>query len=184
MIAGLILKDNLEEDSQIAFLGDKIESFSVTENSELVELIEEYEPEVIAANVGLEQPAEELSKDEQDLKDEGHIFTPDSHREKTVKRLQTLKAQITHETGLQPNFIRFEPQISAKELAIDGDKALEGYGVDASDIGSVGEFDAVVGAVTARFYQENQYEDLGVVVPEPVRNGREEDNKKNLDPRA
>lgn len=183
MIAALILKDNLEEDSQIAFLGDELESFSVKENSELIELIEEYEPELIAANVGLRQGKEELTKEEQELKEEGHIFTPNSHKEKTVKRLDALKAQLTHETGLQPKFIRFEPQISAKELAIDSDNALEGYGVDSSEINSVGEFDAVIGTVTARFYQENQYEDLGVIVPEAVREKDETESEHEPDPR-
>ena len=176
MIAGLILTDNIEQESQIAFLEDEVNSFSVNENSELIELIEEYEPELIAANVGLKQ-------EEQELKEEGHIFTPNSHREKIVKRLDALKSQLTHQTGLQPDFIRFEPQISAKELAIDSDKALKSYGVDTSEIDSVGEFDAVVGAVTARFYQENQYEDLGVVIPEAVRDKDETESEKELDPR-
>lgn len=183
MIAGLILKDNVEENSHIAFLEDELESFSVKENSELIELIEEYEPELIAANIGLKQGKEELTKEEQELKAEGHIFTPNSHREKTVKRLDALKAQLTHETGLQPDFIRFKPQISAKELAIDSDKALQSYGVDASEIDSVGEFDASIGAVTARFYQENQYKDLGVIVPEAVREKDETESEEELDPR-
>jgi hypothetical protein len=183
MIAGLILKNNIEEESQIAFMGEEVETFSVSENPELVELIEEHEPELIAANAGLEQGKEELTKQEKELKEEGFIFTPNSHREKKVKRLETLKAQITHETGLQPEFIRFEPQISAEELAIGGDEALESYGVDASDIGSVEAFDAVVGAVTARFYQENQHRDLGVIVPEAVRDKDETESEKELDPR-
>lgn len=183
MIAGLILKDNIEEESQIAFMGEEVETFSVNENPELVDLIEEYEPELIAANVGLEQSQEELTKQEKELQEEGFIFTPNSHREKTVKRLETLKAQIVHQTGLQIDFIRFEPQISAKELAIDSDQALESYGVDTSSINSVGGFDAVIGAVTSRFYQENQYQDLGVVVPEAVREKDETESEKELDPR-
>ncbi|AOV95095.1 hypothetical protein AQV86_04190 [Nanohaloarchaea archaeon SG9] len=184
MIAGLILKDSIEEESQIAFMDEEVKTFSVNENSELVELIKEYEPELVAANVGLEQGKEELTKQEQELQDEGFIFTPNSHREKVVKRLETLKAQIVHQTGLQPEFIRFEPQISAEELAIDGDRALESYGVDSSDIDSVEAFDAVVGAVTARFYQENQHWDLGVVVPEAVREKDGTESEKELDPRA
>lgn len=178
------MKDKVEEKSHLAFVGDGVECFSVNDNSEIIELLEEYEPEVIAADVGLKQAGEELTKDEEKLQDEGHIFTPNSHQEKTVKRLDALKAQLTHDTGLQPEFIRFEPQISAQELAIDGDKALEGYGVDSSGIGSVGEFDAVLGAITARFYQENQYEDLGVIVPEGVREEDETESDDGLDPRA
>lgn len=178
------MKDNTEVESFVAFMDEGLECHAVNENSEIVELLEENEPELIAANVGLEQSQEELTKQEKELKEQGYMFTPDSHREKLVKRLDALKAQLTHETGLQPEFIRFDPQISAEELAIDGDEALEGYGVDTSDIDSVGMFDAVIGCVTARFYQENQYEDLGVIVPEAMREEDPTESDVGLDPRA
>lgn len=183
MIAGLILKDNLEEDSYIAFLDEEVESFSVTENSEIVELIEEREPDLIVANVGLEQGQEELNKQEKELKEEGHIFTPNSHNEKVVKRLDALKAQTNQQLGLTPDFIRFDPDISARELAIDGDEALRSYSVDPSGIDSVGEFDAVIGCVTGRFYQENQSEEHGVVVPQAVREEDGTESDDGLDPR-
>ncbi|MFB6174584.1 MAG: hypothetical protein ABEJ87_01240 [Candidatus Nanohalobium sp.] len=184
MIAGLILKDKVGGKSFVAFLDEGLECFSVNENQEIVELFEEKEPDIVAANVGLEQSQEELTKQEEELQDAGYTFTPNSHREKLVKRLDALKAQLTHETGLQPEFIRFEPQISARELAVDGDEALESYGLDVSDIGSAGEFDAALGCVTGRFYQENQYVEHGVVVPEAVREEDPTESDDGLDPRA
>jgi hypothetical protein len=184
MIAGLILKNDVEEESFVAFMDEGLACFSVNENDEIIELFEEKKPDIVVANVGLEQGQEELTKQEQELQDEGYMFTPNSHKEKLVKRLDALKAQLTHETGLQPEFIRFGPQISAKELAIDGDEALESYGVDTSGIDSVGEFNAVLGCVTARFYQENQYKDFGVIVPEAVRDDDPTESDDGLDPRA
>ncbi len=178
------MKDDVEKDSFLAFLGDELSTFSVNDNSEIVELMEEYEPDLVASDVGMEQSAEEFTKAEQELKEEGHVFTPNSHREKSVKRLEALKNQMMHNSGLQPEFIRFEPQISARELAVDGDEALKSYGLDVSDIGSAGEFDAALGCVTGRFYQENQYVEHGVVVPEAVREEDPTESDDGLDPRA
>lgn len=184
MIAGLVLEDKTDKESFAAFLDDDLECFSFMDNGEILDLMEEREPELIVANVGLEQSGEELTKDEKQLKENGFVFTPNSHREKVVKRLDALKNQLMHQRGLKPEFIRFDPQISASELAIDGDRALEGYGINPSDIDSAGEFDAVIGCITGRFYQENQFQDLGVIVPKSIGDEDEEDPRKDLDPRA
>ncbi len=168
MIAGLILTSDGEKKCNIAFLGDKTETFSVKTNSEIVEKIEEFQPEIVAVNVSSEQSREEFTKGEKDLIESGYSFTPSSSETKKVKRLQSLKAEIEHKTEDLPDFIRFEPHITSEELALDSDKSLESIGVSADNIGSAKEFDAVVGAVTARFYQQNQYRDLGVIVPESL----------------
>ncbi len=68
--------------------------------------------------------------------------------------------------GSAPALIRFEPHITAGELAIHGDDGLESYGIDTSGIRSAEQFDAALGAVTARFYQQNQARDIGIIVPE------------------
>jgi hypothetical protein len=70
--------------------------------------------------------------------------------------------------GESPDIIRFEPSITAEQLAIHDDAGFKSLGIDTSGIRSARQFDAALGAVTARFYSQNQYEDLGVIVPESL----------------
>jgi len=176
MLCGVVLSETEDEDSSVAFLSDDVESFTVSSNEEIVELVKDRKPSIIAVNTGLEE-RRRLSDEEEELQEEGFIFTPAKDDVKRVRRFQALKAHIAHElTGDEiPEYIRFDPVITGKELAADSDSALGGYGVDPSDIDSSNEFDAALGAVTARFFQENQVRDLSVSVPVPLReeNGKE-----------
>ena len=169
MIAGLILSDNLDEDCSLAFLGENLETFQVETNEEIVELVEEKSPDVLAVDAGTEQGQKEFTKQEKELKEEGYIFTPNSHQKRKVERMQSLERHLNHSMGGQIEIIRFEPQITAKELAIDSEKDLRSIGVE-GEIGNVEEFDATLGAITARFYSQGQFDDYGVVVPEPLDN--------------
>ena len=166
MISGLILSDDGKINSEIAFLGDELKVFSLENNQEIVEKIKEFEPEIVAVNSASEIIREELSEQEEDLKEEGYNFTPSRTESKKIKRLQALKAVLNRDMMDSPEFIRFDPHITADQLAIDGDKALNSYGIDSSEINSARQFDAVLGSVTARFYQQEQFQDLGVIVPE------------------
>lgn len=168
MIAGIVLKDDVEKESLIAFLGEEVESFTASTNEDLVEKIVEKRPEVVAVNAPVETGAGDLNDGEKRLKEEGHIFTPSGQQKTVARRLEALRDLVFDElVEDSPDFIRFDPHITAKELAIDSDSALESLGVESSSIEGAEEFDAVLGAVTARFYQENQFEEMGVVVPEP-----------------
>lgn len=167
MIAGVILSDTLDEDSKIAFLDDELDVFSVENNSDIVELFEEFRPEIVAFDVGAEQGMKEFTQSEQELQEEGFIFTPNSHQEKKVERLQSLKRHVKHRLDYVPDFIRFEPQITAEELMLDGEDALSSLGVE-GDIGGAREFNAVLGAVTSRFYNQGQFDEYGVVVPKSL----------------
>ncbi len=165
MIAGLILSDKEQLESELALLGDELEIYSLETNQEIVEKIDELKPDVIAVNSAGEITREKLSDQEEDLKDEGYSFTPSRTESKKIKRLQALKAILNRDMTDSPDFIRFDPHITADELAIDGDNALNSYGIEPSDINSARQFDAVLGCITARFYQQDQFQDLGVVVP-------------------
>jgi len=165
MIAGLILSDKEQLESKLAFLGDELKVYSLETNKEIVEKIQELEPDIVAVNSAGEITREKLSDQEEDLKEEGFNFTPSRTESKKIKRLQGLKAVLNRDMMDSPEFIRFDPQITAKELTIDGDKSLVSYGVETSNITSARGFDAVLGAVTARFYQQEQFQDLGVIVP-------------------
>lgn len=181
MLCGIVFGETEEDESSVAFLSDELESFTVESNQEIIELVKERNPGLIAVNTGLEE-RRRLSDGEEELQEEGFIFTPAKDDVKRVRRFMSFKAHLAQEVSGDeiPEYIRFDPVISGRELAIDSDDALKSYGVDTSDIDSAAEFDAALGAVTARFYQKNQVRDLGVSVPEPV---REQKDTVEKDPR-
>jgi hypothetical protein len=165
MIAGLVLSESEEMESSIAFFGEEgVETFSLNDTGEIADLIVEKEPDVLAVNTGSEV-IRELSEQEEELKDEGYSFTPSSMEKRKVKRFQAIQNTVNHRTGTAVEFIRFDPKITSEELAIDSEQALEAYGVETGSLDSAREFDALLGAVTARFYQQGDFKDLGVVVP-------------------
>ncbi|MFB6182821.1 MAG: hypothetical protein ABEI78_02025 [Candidatus Nanohaloarchaea archaeon] len=169
MIAGLILKDSNEKESKIAFLEDELTTHSVKNNQEIVDLIAQNTPEILAINVGKKAPEGNLTEEEQELQEEGYQFTPSSHKTVERRRLEALENHIFEELGQEkPDFIRFDPFISIESLALHSDDALRSYGVDPSDISNSEEFDAAVGAITARFYQSGQYKSKGLIIPEPL----------------
>lgn len=181
MIAGLILKDETGVDCGVAFLGDELSTYSVETNEEIIDLLDRHQPEILAVDISDETSLKELNKKEEELKEEGHIFNPVSHEGEKVKRFEALKSGCRQELGPDcPEFIRFDPQITADELAVHGDKGLESLGVETENIMSADEFDAALGAVTARFYEEGQYSDLGVIVPSTLedQNEKSEDSQK------
>lgn len=174
MIAGIILQEETGKDCQIAILGDELVCKAVKTNPEIVEILEENKPEIVAVNVGTESSINELNDQEEELKEEGYSFTPTSHDAQKSRRLEALKNRMQRDMGAEmPEIIRFDPQITAEELALHGDQALESFGIDTSEIRSAEQFDAVLGAVTARFYQQDQFRDLGVIVPESVDSGQQ-----------
>ena len=181
MYCAINFSETDETDSNLAFLGDDVEVFSVESNEEIIELVAERTPRIVAVNTGLKE-MKRLSDGEEELKEEGHIFTPSQHDTKKVRRFQAFKGLLERKVSGDeiPDFIRFEPVLTGKALAIDSDSALESYGVDSSEINSSGEFDAVLGVVTARFYDQGQADESDIVVPNPLEKD-EEDVKQ--DPR-
>lgn len=166
---GIILSETDEEKSAVAFLDDEVKSQQVETNSEIAEKIEEASPAIVAVNTGLEE-SKTLSDGEEELQEEGHIFTPASQDTMRVRRFQDLKRRVEHVMGAEaPEFIRFDSVITGRELALDDDRGLESLGLETSGINSSKEFDAVLGAVTARFHDQGQSSEMGVVVPEPLK---------------
>ncbi|WP_414838223.1 hypothetical protein ACK3SF_02375 [Candidatus Nanosalina sp. VS9-1] len=178
---GIDLTEDDSTESTVAFLSDSVESYSFETNEELAEKIIESQPNIVAVNTGLKE-RRGLSEEEEELQEEGHIFTPASHDTQRVRRFQDLKRRI--QAGLaaedRPEFIRFDPAISGRELALDSDRSLESLGVEASGIESSREFDAVLGAVTARFYDQGQAEEMDVVVPTTLKDDSDDESSKSL----
>ena len=167
---GLILSDKKGENCYISFLTDNgLEISEVETNEEIVDLIEEFEPSFVAVDAGTKESREEFTEEEQELLEEGYNFTPNSQQVMKVRRLELLQRQILDRLGDSgPEFIRFEPYITAKELSLHDDSALESLGIETKDIESSKGFDSVLGAVTSRFYSQGHFEEKGVVIPENV----------------
>ena len=163
MIAGLNLKT--EGESFIAILDDELELLSVETNEEIVDNLPE-ELQILAVNAPLER-VEGLTDKEEELMEEGYQFTPSTHETDLNRRAVHLQ-QMLFEKGMEVEVIRFDSMLTSKELAIDGDSALESYGIETEGINSAEDFDAVLGAITARFYQQDQCKDLGIQIPENI----------------
>lgn len=163
MIAGLYLTEN---ECTLAVIDDGIKIEEYETNQEIVDNLEDVD--ILAVNAPLTS-GRELEQQEEELQEEGYIFSPGSHDETLRRRAAHLK-QLIEQKGIMTEIIRYDPMITSRELALDGDKALESLGFDTSNIKKSRDFDAVLGAVTARFYDQEQFEDLGVIVPEALHN--------------
>lgn len=163
MIAGLYLT---EDQCTLAVIDEEIKIEEYETNEEIVMNLEDID--VLAVNAPL-TTGRELEQQEEELEEEGYIFSPGAHNETLRRRASHLK-QLIEQKGVMTEMIRYDPMITSKELALDGDKALESMGFQTSEIKKSRDFDAVLGAVTARFYDQDQFEDLGVIVPEALHN--------------
>jgi predicted nuclease with RNAse H fold len=169
-LAGLDLSETDEINSAVAVLSDgEIESKEFETNEEIIGFIENEKPDVVAVNSGMEE-TRDLGEGEEELEDEGYIFTAAKDDTRRVRRFQDLEQRLLRrlDADERPEFIRYSPMITSRELAIDGDAGLESYGIETGKIRSSREMDAVLGAVTARFYQQGQVKDMGLIVPEPL----------------
>ena len=176
--SGIDLTEEDNTESTVAFLSDSLETHSLETNNELAEKVAEVQPDIVAVNTGLKE-RRGLSDEEEELQEEGHIFTPASQDTQRVRRFQDLKKRIQAHVSADelPEFVRYDPAITAKELALESDSALESLGVEASEIDSSREFDAVLGAVTARFYDQGQASEMDIVVPEALHGDASEGSK-------
>lgn len=169
MIAGVVLSADKDGDCHVALLSDGLECLTVQSNAEIAEVIEERTPKVVAVDSSESSPGRSMTESEQELVEDGHSFVPNHFEAGKSKRLEDLKRRVKGALGVEmPAFIRFDPGITSSELGLDSDRALESMGIDSSAIESAAQFDAVLGAVTARYYEQNQTEEKGVVVPKNV----------------
>ncbi|MFO7794496.1 MAG: hypothetical protein R6V35_06005 [Candidatus Nanohaloarchaea archaeon] len=163
MIAGLYLTEN---ECTLAVIDDGIKIEEYETNQEIVDNLEDVD--ILSVNAPLTS-GRELEQQEEELQEEGYIFSPGAHDETLRRRAAHLK-QLIEQKGVMTEMIRYDPMITSKELALDGDKALESMGFETYNIKKSRDFDAVLGAVTARFYDQEQFEDFGVIVPEALHN--------------
>ncbi|MFB6167090.1 MAG: hypothetical protein ABEJ62_02410 [Candidatus Nanohaloarchaea archaeon] len=185
MFCGAVLRGEGEE-SAVAFLdGDgNCTTRSVEGNEEIVEMMEEKRPDVVAMNAPLERsvgegPVKPREKDpesdvpegsfregEEELVEEGYSVLPRDMRDRDVLEQGEHLSRSVEASGIGALVIESDPRLVAEELGVGGDEKLEAYGVDTSDIGNVWEFDAAVLALLARFHSEGRTEENDLVLPD------------------
>ena len=167
MIAGIKLSSSEEEISGVAFLEDEVESRSLKTDEEILEILKEKEPEIIAFSVKLTSPerGEEYREGEEELIEEGYSPVPYglADTKKLQERAQSLRARLK---GLEAQFIECDSMITCEVLDITGDVDLKSYGLETKEIENTMEFEAVVIALTGLFFQRGDYEDHDIIIPD------------------
>ncbi|MDY6774088.1 MAG: hypothetical protein SVS85_02710 [Candidatus Nanohaloarchaea archaeon] len=171
MNCGIVLSGDTEEDSAVAFVdGGETETFSVSTNDEILELLEDRKPEVTALNAPPEKASkgsiDRFREGEQELVDEGHRLLPQGMRDGSVlERAEHLSRSI-EASGVGTVIVESDPVLVSERMGLAGDEGLEDLGVETGTIEDVREYDAVVLAVAAELYSDNRCENHGIVVPE------------------
>jgi predicted nuclease with RNAse H fold len=102
---------------------------------------------------------------EEDMVEEGHAFLPaEMHDNDEMERALFLKNSLQR-SGFMHEVIECRPMVSAEVLGIQGDDELGDLGVPTEGIRNMREFEAVVAAVTAKFYANDRFEEKGFIVP-------------------
>ncbi len=164
---GIVLSGDAGTRCAVAFLSDELETFTEKDDQRLLELIEERKPVVVAFTVPMEgsNVQEGFRDGEQDMVDDGHAFLPVEMRDNDeMERALFLKNSLQR-SGFMHEVIECRPMISAEVLGVQGDDELEDLGVPTDDIHNMTEFEAVMAAVTAKFYANDRYEEKGFIVP-------------------
>ena len=84
------------ENAAVAFISEETESVSVESNKEILDLIKDKKPQIVAVDTGLEE-RRSLSESEEKLQEEGFIFTPAKDDVRTVRRFLSLRV-LFHRT--------------------------------------------------------------------------------------
>lgn len=164
-VTGIKLTPEKQVPCSVAILEEKLETFSTTEDQEIIENIAKEQPSVVAfTNPHIRREEKGFREDEEELVDKGHSFLPPSMFDNNlIERTVFIKKSIQQQ--YQPKFIETRPEVSSDILGIEDDRDLEMLGIDTESIESMGEFEAVIAALTARMYTENDYENKGFIIP-------------------
>lgn len=167
--AGVILSGDPETPCALAFLGDAVETYSVTDDEKIVEVIEDHEPRFLAFGHPMQGPDvdEGFREGEEELVDDGYSFRPqEMHDADKLERTVFLRNSLKR--TVMPEMIECRPRITANILDIEDDGDLKDFGLTVKKIHSMQEFEAVLAAITAQFYAQDQYEDQGFIVPKEL----------------
>lgn len=186
---GIKLTGDRDEDCTLAFITeDGVDTYSTGDDQEIMDLIEDYRPHVIALNAPPEpvrdkelvrQPsddddepeldpatAQQFRSGEEELVEDGYTILPTDMRDRRLLERAEFLSNSIQRTGIGSQIIESNPKLVSQRLDITDDQHLEAYGVDTSDIDNVWEFDAVLLAYTAKQYAEDNCDGEDIVLPE------------------
>lgn len=182
---GIILKGGEDEDCGVAFITDAgVETYSTQDDEEIMELVKEYRPRIIALNAPQEVVADKIfpgtveeetpldpetaklfRSGEKELIDEGYSMLPQDMRNRRVLERAEFISNSVKRSGVGARIIESHPGLIAKKLEVTGDHHLEAYGLETEDIENVWEFDAVLLALTAKLFDEDMCEGDDIILP-------------------
>lgn len=136
---------------------DRIEAQNI---SSLSQAMSSSGVDIAAVNSALRARSNLTDIEEQATKS-GHSLTPGYMNSKRTARARDLVRLLKPETDV----IRYVPQASMDSLLAYEDDDLESLGVETGPLQDSGDFEAALGAVTARLYSQGQFKDQGIIVP-------------------
>lgn len=185
---GIMLTGEKEKPCGLAFISDEgVTTHSTTGDEEIMSLLEDNRPKIIALNAPAErakknklhespddddesaldpETSQMFTKDEEELVNEGHALLPQEMRDQQLLERAEFLVNTVKRAGIGAQFIQSKPNLIAETLNVEGDTMLEAYGIDTSDIEHVREHDALLLAFTAKRYDEEDYEDKDIILPE------------------
>ncbi len=164
-VCGIKLTGSKEEECSVAVLGEELKTLSTKDDSEIIELVVEEMPSVVAfTNPFTKRNDKGFREKEKKLVDDGHSFLPPSMFDgNLIERTFYIKKVLENRYG--PQFIETRPKITSEVLGIEEDRDLDLLGIESSGIKNMKEFEAVLAAYTARKFLENDYVDRGFIFP-------------------
>ncbi|MDY6789098.1 MAG: hypothetical protein SVV03_03995 [Candidatus Nanohaloarchaea archaeon] len=167
VFCGLVMQKEKGIPCGVAFISDELECFSEKEDKRILEMVADRKPEVVAFTTPLkaDHKLKGFSDEEEELVDEGYSFLPrDMHDQAEMERTEFMKNSLKRHAP-ESEIIECRPMVTAEILGIEGDPDLEDLGMNTENIHSTTEFEAVLAAITAKYYANNMYRDKGFVVP-------------------
>lgn len=170
MYCGIMLRGDTETACGIAFItDDEVTTASTTEDDEILALLEEYRPIVITLNAPSErEDIDGFREGEEDLIEDGFSMLPQEMRDRGVLERAEFLTERIKRSGVGARVIESDPHVVMDQLDIAGDADLKDYGYDTGPIESATEFEAVVLALTAKLYDEDHYEEKGLIIPKEL----------------
>lgn len=184
MYCGIMLTGDADKPCGVAFLDeDGVETFSPTGDEEIVDLVRERNPSIVALNAAPErepdrvdtpnedsaldpETASQFREGEQDLVDDGHAVLPRTMRDRKLLERAEFIANSLKKSGVGCTIIESRPGIVAKMLDVATDDDLAQHDIDPSSIQHTREFDATLLALTARMHDAEETADKDIIVPE------------------
>ncbi|MHC1582493.1 MAG: DUF429 domain-containing protein [Candidatus Syntropharchaeia archaeon] len=166
MIAGIDLSGSPKKISGLCIMGTTTKTFSVYRDEEILEIIEREKPEIIAIDAPLSFRGTAYRDGDREIRKFYKILPLTFFG---MKKLTERGIELKKRLGGY-RVIEVYPHASKEVLGIKNPRDLEKFGVSV-DIKNEHEFDAVICALTGRFYFQGMYKKFGdedpIILPNP-----------------